>query len=132
MNDNDLRRMLKDVIEEIDSGRITLKRPGSSLLRRLLRPGILAASLSLGMGAAGCDTRSVGSPYDGTVQQDVYNSPDAAYMAPFDAAYMAPFDAGPQPDAGLSDAAVEDAEIDGGMVVLYMGPPPIEPDEPQP
>lgn len=133
MSDFEMRDLLRQVMADIEAGRIPRKRPW----RRLgpwLAPPLLAASLGL----AACGQTPVGSDLDATVTTDAVmdSTPpgDAAYMAPFDAAidaevdtgvmppYMAPpFDAGPEPDyASPFDASVEDA----GSIPLYMGPPP--------
>lgn len=135
MSDLEMRKLLRQVMADIEAGRGPRKRPW----RRLgpwLAPPLLAASLGL----AACGNTAVGTEQDATVTADAVmdaaqrDAATAAYMAPFDAAldaeadtgvmppYMAPpFDAGPEPDyASPFDAGVED----GGSIPLYMGPPP--------
>ncbi|MFH2009513.1 MAG: hypothetical protein ABI333_23170 [bacterium] len=131
MSDHEMRALLRQVMDDLEKGRIAQKRLPRSRLGRLLAPPLLAASLGL----AGCSDTSVGSTSDATAQDasaDVGPFVDAAYMAPFDAAvdsgpqppYMAPpYDAGPQPDyMSPFDGSVEE---DAGSVPLYMGPPPL-------
>jgi hypothetical protein len=144
MSDKDYRQLLSEVMQEIDSGRLTVRHPRGGLFR-YLGPPLLAASL--GLGACG-DTaigtgQDAGPGDDGTVATDAVGYADAAYMAPFDARpwpdarpldgyvippYMGPpFDGGPVPEymGPTVDAGSEDE--DGGITPLYMAPP--EPDE---
>lgn len=133
MSDHKMRELLRQVMADIETGRV----PRPRLPKRLapwLAPPLLAASLGL----AACGHTAVGTERDATVATDAITDAaplvDAIYAAPFDAAmdtgvmppYMAPpFDAGPEPDyASPFDASVDDA----GSIPLYMGPPP-QPDE---
>jgi hypothetical protein len=143
MSDHELRRILKQTIEDIDAGRIRVRSPRRSILRHLLAPPLIAASLGL---AAGCDTRSVGASDDGGTRPDAAVTQDGEVDSgpvdlygvmtndggPFtvDAAYMAPFDSGPEPpymapfDGGVDSGDDGDAETDGGPIPLYQVPPP--------
>jgi len=69
MSDRDLRRILNDIIEDLDSGRLRPHRP-----RRLVRwiggPALAASlGLGLGLGATGCDDRAIGYAEDAGVHQ---------------------------------------------------------------
>ena len=134
MSDREMRDLLNEIISDLASGKLRVRRP-SSRLGRIAGPPLLA--LSLGLGMAACEGNPVGTVRDATVE-DAMSMADAAYMAPFDAQatdadpilpYMAPFDAGPMPeymgpfeDAGVQDDAGE--YEDAGEMPLYMGPPP--------
>ena len=125
MSDSDLRKILRDVIDEVDDGRLKLWRPIQAV-RRLALPAVLAASI----GGAACNSEPVGTPQD--ARPDVRNYVDGAYGVPFDA-WVPPQDAEIYPDADLDDdaAVADDAEvIDDGGIYLYMSPPPIDPDDP--
>ncbi|MFH2006932.1 MAG: hypothetical protein ABI333_10145 [bacterium] len=124
MSDSDLRKILRDVIDEVDGGRLKLWRPIQAV-RRLALPAVLAASI----GGAACDSEAVGTPQD--ARPDVWNYVSDAYGVPFDA-WVPPQDGAIYPDADLTDdaGAADDAEvIDDGSIFLYMGPPPIDPDD---
>lgn len=116
MSDSDLRKILRGVIDDLETGRLRLRSP----LRRV-KGVLIPALMAAGLGLAGCDTNSVGNAYD--ARADVENVADAAYMAPF-------------LDAGLDAEVVVDADLDADVVdsgpnTLYMGPPPIEPEDPE-
>lgn len=144
MSDRDMRQLLREVMADIEEGRVPKPRPRRSRLTPWLFPPLLAASLGL----AACDDRSVGTSGDATVPTDaitdtgptadaIYAAPpvDAAmdtgvsppYMAPpFDAGpgpeYGSPFDAGPEPDY----ASPFDATVDDGAIPVYLAPPPAD------
>ena len=59
MSDSDLRKILRDVIDEVDDGRLKLWRPIQAV-RRLALPAVLAASI----GGAACNSEPVGTPQD--------------------------------------------------------------------
>jgi len=127
MSDFELRKILRDVMGDLDRGRLRLR---NRVTRGAVIPAVMAAGLGLGLAA--CDADPVGSAQD--ARPDVYNIADAAYMAPdvaLDA--VAPAYLGPIVDGGVdavvvTDANVDDdARVDSGPHTLYMGPPPIDP-----
>lgn len=134
MSDRELREILLDTIQDIDEGRVAIRRPRRSILRHILAPPLIAASIGLAAGACGGETSGGGQDAGG--QHDVHFV-DAAEQD------------GQEPDAGLPDSALPDsalpdsalpdgeirdaetdgdiftdAEVDGEIVVLYMAPPP--------
>ena len=143
MSDQELRKLLHQAIEDMDAGRVSVRPPRRSVIRHLLAPPLIAASLGL---AAGCDTRSVGASDDGGGRPDAAITHDGDVDAGpvdlygvivedggpilVDAAYMAPFDSGPEPpymapfDGGTDAGDEGDAEADSGATPLYMLPPP--------
>lgn len=134
MSDRDLRRILSEIIEDFDSGRIRRIRgrlPSGRSVRNVVGSAMIAATL--GLGGVACDTRSVGTPTDAGTHQDVATQVDSG----MDLLYMAPpVDAGPMPeygepfyDAGIMPAYGEpfydDAgltPVDAGDVPAYMAP----------
>lgn len=157
MSDFELRRILQDVIEDLDSGRVRLAPRGA--WRRAAGAAILAAGLGLG-GLSGCTDRAVGvgddaGARDARVWLDA--GPNADYDTPpvLDAGpmpeYGEPFlDAGPNEDYSVPpvldgggdflyavpevDAAVPPEQIDAGNASLYAAPaygvPPVPPADP--
>lgn len=128
MSDFELRKILRDVMDDLDRGRLRLR---NRVTRGAVIPAVMAAGL--GLGVAACDTDSVGSAQD--ARPDVVNHVDAAYMAPdvaLDA--VAPAYMGPIVDGGVDAMVVTDANVDDDAVVdsgpntLYMGPPPVDPE----
>lgn len=128
MSDFELRKILRDVMDDLDRGRLRLR---NRVTRGAVIPAVLAAGL--GLGVAACDTNSVGSAQD--ARPDVYNYVDAAYAVPdvaLDA--VAPAYMGPIVDGGVDAIVVTDANVDDDAVVdsgpntLYMGPPPVDPE----
>ena len=135
MSDTELRRILTEVIEDLDTGRVILPRPVRPGIRALLAGPALAAGMALTgclggpvYGAPSTDARIVDAALDG-------GGVDAMYAAPWDAHV----DAAPGPDAApdsrvddggapeyavITDGGARDAAVDGGGVPLYMGPPP--------
>ena len=98
MSDREMRELLVGVIEDIDSGRLIMKRRSSSLFR-MVAPPAMAAMIALG---AGC-VMEYGGP--------VYGVPpsDAGIDAAADAAWVvdAEVDSGSTEDYGVPD-------VDGG------------------
>jgi hypothetical protein len=137
MSDFELRKILRDVMDDLDRGRLRLQ---SRVARGVVLPAAMVAGLGLaGLGLAACDTSSVGNAQD--ARPDVQNIVDAAYMAPdvaLDAVALdavAPAYMGPIVDGGVDAEAVTDADVDedadivdSGPHTLYMGPPPIDPE----
>lgn len=122
MGDVDLRRILQDTIRDIDKGRIVIKRPRRSLLRRMLAPGLVAVSMS----AACCDGRGIGTTDDdATVGQDA-SYRDVRIDSSIGPEYgMFFIDAAPDAwDSETEDGGVLDGAIDSGDIPVYMGPPP--------
>lgn len=124
MSDRELRKIVKEVIADIDSGRIRLPRPRWSRLKALLAPPVIAASL--GMAAMGCDDRAVGISDDGGVQHHIYDageeSPDAARFpdGDFFPAYGEPF---PElTDASTEEPDADEVGLDGGFFGVYSVP----------
>jgi len=104
MSDREMRRILLEVLWDVEAGRLRLPR-AARLLRRAVLPAVLGASLGL----AACDSEPVGRAGDAAVLDA--RSPDA----------------GPQADAAadLDASTVQDADPCPNCV--YMAPPPIEP-----
>lgn len=107
MRDLELRRILEEVMTEIDSGKIRVKKRRFSTLKAALAPAIL--SVGMGLAAAGCDGRAVGAADE--------------HEGPSDASYVA--DAEQRPDAGSVDAY---QEPDSGFMPVYGEPFPEEED----
>ena len=106
MSDKELRQILTEVMEDLQSGRLVHWR-ARKILRRAVVPALLAASLGL----ASCDTEGVGMP------------PDSGNWA----MYAAPaVDAGADADADAD--VVPDADW-GCPACLYMAPPPVDPED---
>ncbi len=123
MSDSDLRKILRGVIDDLDTGRLRLRTP-----LRMVKGAVIPALMAAGLGLAGCDTNSVGNAQD--ARPDVENVADAAYMAPFLDAGLdseAPVYAGPFDAEVVVDADLDAEVVDSGPNTLYMGPPPIDP-----
>lgn len=139
MSETEIRRILSEVIGDIDAGRVILPRPRGLRLGALLAGPALAAGLAL----AGCE-RAVEAYGVPPVDSEVT---DAAFDGGFDALYAAPWDArvdtgvldggamteyaGPPVDDGaapeyavITDGGTPDAEVDSGSEPLYWAPPP--------
>lgn len=126
MSDRDLRRILEEVIEEIDRGKLRPLAPAR--LRGKIGGAVLAAAL--GLGVAACNGRVVGTVTDGGGLPDVaqLDRPDAAQTDPPDAEVVADaaVDSGPltaygipQVDAGDVDAGTV-VTLDGGIISMYL------------
>ncbi len=131
MSDRDLRRILEEVIEEIDQGKLRPLAPAR--LRGKIGGAVLAAAL--GLGVAACNGRVVGTVTDAGGLPDVaqLDRPDGAQIDPPDAEVVADaaVDSGPQTaygipqvDAGDVDAGDVDAgtvvTLDGGVISMYL------------
>ena len=144
MSDLDLRRILNEIIDDFDTGRIRTVRARLPTVRNVVGSAVIA--VTLGLGGVACDTQSVGSTTDaGSHTTDAGTEQDAAMQIDggMDLLYMAPMvDAGPMPeyaepfyDAGdvpaymgpYWDASV-DPDEDGGPQTAY-GVPPVPPEE---
>ena len=128
MSDQELREILKGVIEDLDGGRLLAP---IRMIRRRLAPPLLAAAIGVGaLGGAGCDGRSVGAAHDAGVHRDVATLQRDASARP-DAEVTVTPDAEVQADGGTIHAYggpfYVDAAVDGGAVEDY-GVPPVEPD----
>ncbi|MFH2010133.1 MAG: hypothetical protein ABI333_26280 [bacterium] len=106
MSDNELRTLLRGVMDDIDNGRIAIRKPRGRLIRRLVAPSLLAATLGL----AACESESVGAGPDAVVTHD--SAPSEGLP--------------PLPDAG-PDADL-DADVDAYCCPVYASPPPIDPE----
>lgn len=121
MSDHELRRILQDVIRDIDEGR--LRAPVQGLAQRLARlgrkmaPPLVAAAI--GLGTLACEDRALG--YD----PDASAGPTADASVQMDVETIAP-DAQPRLDAG-SVLMYGEPWLDAGAVDDY-GVPPVEPD----
>jgi len=125
MSDREMRDLLEAVIDDIDSGRVVVKRAGA--LAKLMAPGLVAATLGL----SACVGTSVGTAQDGQVDA-VVMQPDSSLEA-----YGIPTaDADVDVDAAnvdlygviIEDAAVdEDAEPepDGDIIYPPYAAPPV-------
>ena len=108
MSDRELREIVKQVIADIDTGRLRVPRPRFRKLRALLGPPVFAATL--GAAAMGCG-RAVGvADGDGGLGPDSTMGPDAT-VEMYDA------QPGPEPDAAPPG-------LDGGPVLMYGEPFP--------
>jgi len=115
MSDRDLRQILNDIIDDLDTGRLRAHRP-----RRLLRwLGAPVLAATLGLGGAGCEDRAIGYAEDAGVQQMDAASHEDAAVQQVDAGSIFAYGIPPMDDAGAEamDAAVE--EWDGGAYDLY-------------
>jgi hypothetical protein len=112
MSDHDLRRILQEIIEDLDAGRLRPARP-----RRLIRwLGAPVLAASLGLGVAGCNDRALGYADDAGAQVDAGSNEDYA-APPVDAGNIFAYGIPPVlEDAGV-DASAE--EWDGGAYDLY-------------
>jgi hypothetical protein len=126
MSDRDLRRILEEVIEEIDQGKLRPLAPAR--LRGKIGGAVLAAAL--GLGVAACNGRVVGTDTDAGGLPDVaqLDRPDADQIDPLDAEVVADaaVDSGPltaygipQVDAGDMDAGTV-VTLDGGVISMYL------------
>lgn len=124
MSDRDLRRILNEIIEDFDTGRIRTIRRHLPTVRNVVGSAVIA--VGLGLGGVACDTQSVGSATDAGTQQDAAAQIDGGG----DLLYMAPMvDAGPMPeyaepfyDGGIMPAYGEPFYDDGG-IYEYASPP---------
>lgn len=125
MSDRDLRRILNDIIDDLDAGRVRPPRP-----RRLVRwLGAPVLAASLGLGAAGCDDRAIGYTDDAGVNQQVDSGSSEDYAAPpVDAGNIFAYGIPPMDeDASIEDVDAEadaeaDAEVDPPFAGLYAAP----------
>ncbi len=118
MSERDLRRILNEIIEDFDTGRIRLIRSRLPGVRNVVGSAVIA--VTMGLGGVACDTSGVGVATDAGTQQDATaeqfdGGGDLLYMAP-------PVDAGPMPeyaepfiDGGISPAYAEPFPDDGGV-----------------
>lgn len=127
MSDRDLRRILNEIIDDFDAGRIQTVRTRLPTVRNVVGSAVIA--VTLGLGGVACDTESVGSANDATTTTtDAATGQDAATQIDggMDLLYMAPIvDAGPMPEYA-------EPFIDAGDVPAYMGPywdASVDPDE---
>jgi len=110
-----MRRILEEVIEEIDGGRLRPRVPP----RLRTRIGGTVVAVALGLGAAACDGRVVGTVTDAGGPPDVahLDPPDVAHLDPPDVAHLDPPDVAhlDPPDAEV----LADAAIDSGPLTTY-------------
>jgi hypothetical protein len=104
--DQDLREVLRGVMDDLDAGRVKL--PGSGRLGRWLGPPLLAAGL--GLSAMACDARSVGLAEDAAARNDSTVYVNDAEVPPVDA---------------LPNIAYGGPDVDSGVMLLY-GDPPVD------
>jgi len=126
MSDRDLRRILEEVIEEIDQGKLRPLAPAR--LRGKIGGAVLAAVL--GLGVAACNGRVVGTVTDGGGLPDVaqLDRPDGAQIDPPDAEVVADaaVDSGPQTAYGIPQVDAGDVDagtvvtLDGGVISMYL------------
>ncbi len=110
MSDREMRRLLKDVMADIEAGKVKSRRR-LGRLGALIGGGAIAATMAL----SACDTEpapAYGVPPDSTVVQ---------YDADVDAGPVIEY-GGPDIDAGVDASTSVDADIDAGPVVDYGGP----------
>ena len=122
MSDRDLRRILEEVIEEIDRGKLRPLAPAR--LRGKIGGAVLAAAL--GLGVAACNGRVVGTVTDAGGLPDVaqLDRPDAAQIDPPDAEVVADaaVDSGPLTAYGIPQVDAGDVgDVDAGTVVILDG-----------
>lgn len=117
MSDQDFRRLLLEVIDDIDAGRVDV-RPRRYRLARLIGAPLVAATLGLSAGA--CSNRNVGTHQDAEAPLDDGTTADDG-GPPIDAAAV---DGGNIDLYGIiiEDAAV-DAAVDGEIPLPYAAPP---------
>lgn len=128
MSDRELRQVLQDVIEDMDSGRVVPWRGG-----RRLKTVVAGAALAAGLALAGC-----GKPVYGVVGVDARPDTGAtdAYGIPLMDTGATDAYGIPQMDTGVDAAPTTDASVsedaglvDDGGVFLYGVPPMPEDDE---
>ena len=135
MSDRELRQVLRDVIEDIDTGRVVPWRGG-----RRLKTMLAGAALAAGLALTGCTDEAVGVAPDAgpdtgatdaygiplmdTGATDAYGIPQMDTGVPTDVDVV---DAGPTEDYGAPDVDAGPMPDDGG-VFLY-GVPPLPEDE---
>jgi hypothetical protein len=125
MSDQELRQVLQDVIDDIDTGRLVPRRG------RGLRTLLVGSALAAGLALAGCGVALYGVP-PVDARPDI-GATDAYGIPPVDTGVDATpttdasVDAGPTEDYGAPDVDAS-AEVDDGGVFLY-GVPPLPEDE---
>ena len=110
MTEREMRKILGEVVDDLDSGRVRVPRPKRRRLRSVVAPAILAAGLGLAGAAMGCDGRNVGTEGDGSARPDVMVGQDAGTVQQ-DAEVEV--DGGPIWAYGI---VFEDAEVDAMLV----------------
>jgi hypothetical protein len=145
MSDTELRKILRDVIDDLDQGRVRV--PGRLPWKRVAGAMILSAGLGLG-GLAGCNERALGadtdaSSADASVTLDSGSGRDGAQPYPDGGvitAYGEPFlDGGILPpysqpflDGGSNEDYSAPPVLDGGNDSLYSAPAYMAPPAPEP
>ncbi len=115
MSDRDMRELLEAIIDDIDSGLVTVRRAGR--LGRLVGTGLVAATIGL---AGGCNQTAVGTETDGAPTSDAAPISDAG------AHEDVWVDSGPLDTYGyITDDAVvdEDANVDAVIDAEIFYPP---------
>ena len=125
MSEREIRRILNEIIDDFDAGRIHPVRRRLPKVRNFVGSAMIAATL--GLGGVACDTQSVGSISDAGVQRDaaaqqIDGGMDLLYMAPMVDAGPMPEYAEPFDDGGIMPAYGEPFYDDGG-VYEYASPP---------
>ncbi|MFH2009593.1 MAG: hypothetical protein ABI333_23575 [bacterium] len=128
MSEREIRKILNEVCEDLDAGRVRQRWLRFGRLGTL-GPVLLAVGMSAG--ALGCHAQSIGTEQDASQQRDAAIERDAFIQR--DAAVY--YDDGAVVTYGIPDVDAEidldadlDAEIDAEGTAIYSAPP-IDPDE---
>ncbi len=121
MSDREMRELLEAVIDDIDSGLVTVRRAGR--LGRLVGTGLVAATLGL---AGGCTQTGVGTETDAAPTSDAGAQADAQIDAgPVDLYGIWTEDAAVSDDAQAEVDAAVDAEVDAEIFYPPYAAPPV-------
>ncbi len=121
MSDREMRELLEAVIDDIDSGLVTVRRAGR--LGRLVGTGLVAATIGL---AGGCTQTAVGTETDAAPTSDAGAQADAQVDAgPVDLYGFFTEDAAVTGDAEAEADAEADAEIDAQIFYPPYAAPPV-------
>ncbi len=116
MSDRELRRILHDIIDDLDAGRLRAPRPRRFI--RWLGAPVLAASL--GLGVAGCEDRSIGYTTDAAVEQVDAGTYEDSTAPQVDGGNVFAYGIPPiDEDAGAPSVDADVQQYDGGNMDLY-------------
>lgn len=113
MSDREMRELLEAVIDDIESGRVKVRRAGR--LGRLVGTGLVAATVGL---SGGCTETAVGTGTDAAPQSDAASQRDAQVDDGAVDLYGIWMD-----DAAVSEDAEADAEADAEVDAEVIFPP---------
>lgn len=123
MSDREIRELLEAVIDDIDAGRVTVRRAGR--LGKLVGTGLVAATLGL---SGGCTETAVGTGTDAAPTADAGTQADAnaeVDSGPVDLYGIWTDDAAVSDDAAADGDAAADAEVDAEIFYPPYAAPPV-------